>query len=154
MKSKIHPDGTPLAPGAKHRTGACAFRRAERSHFYQRERKKILPPKKNYQVYFISLPISLLPQSMLLLLSLLLLIVLPRTCGSPGSISLLWAEGRRETGRREVSRRAQGKRCTGGQSSAQQLWAHLTERSAASEPPPQYVRLTGDPGPAAECHFP
>ena len=31
---------------------------------------------------------------------------------------------------------------------------HLTEPSVASELPPQYVGLTGDPGLAAECHFP
>ena len=31
---------------------------------------------------------------------------------------------------------------------------HLTEPSAASELPPRHVGLAGDPGPAAECHFP
>ena len=31
---------------------------------------------------------------------------------------------------------------------------HLTDLSMPSELPQQYAELTGDPDPAAECHFP
>lgn len=122
--------------------------------FLLKGEKKILPPKKNYKVYFISLPISLLPKSILLLLLLLLLIVLPRTRGSPGSISLLWTEGRRETGWRGVSRRAPGKWCTGGQSSSQQLWAPSDWAERGLQPASTVCEAYGRSRPGCWMSFP
>lgn len=150
LKSEIQSDGTSPVPDANHRTGGCSFRKAEPS---QSKGGGSLPSKKTAE-YTSSLSTSQLPQSWLLLL---LLIILTSTCGFTTSISLLWTEGCRERWRREVSWEAKGKLYTGGQSGARRLLAAVGTiwliPSVSSELPQQYVELTGDPGPAAGCHF-
>lgn len=54
---------------------------------------------------------------------IIIIFILTRTCVLPTSISLLWAEGRRESERRDLSGKAKGKWYTGGQSCSQRRLA-------------------------------